>query len=106
MVIIPFMTGLNAVARGMVYYHRPAGGARSGNWQEQPNFFNPYWHARLAPVGEKLKQLYDAFLGGHLRIGTDEDSGPVQEVLAGGVNLLRNALADVIFGVITSIMTH
>jgi hypothetical protein len=36
--------GLNALARAQTYYHRP------GNWGEQPNFFNPYWRARLASV--------------------------------------------------------
>ena len=34
----------NAVARAMTYYHRP------GNWKEHPNFFNPFWRAKLAPV--------------------------------------------------------
>jgi hypothetical protein len=36
--------GLNVVARGQTYYHRP------GNWAEHPNFFNPYWRPRLASV--------------------------------------------------------
>jgi hypothetical protein len=35
-----------AFAVGRAYYHRP------GAWQEPPNFFNPLWHARLAPVRE------------------------------------------------------
>lgn len=35
---------MRAVARAQAYYHRP------GNWAEAPNFFNPYWRARLAPV--------------------------------------------------------
>lgn len=39
-----FGPGVNALARGQVYYHRP------GNWAEQPNFFNPYWRPRLAAV--------------------------------------------------------
>jgi hypothetical protein len=38
--------GLNVVARAQAYYHRP------GNWQEHPNFFNPYWRPRLAPVAQ------------------------------------------------------
>ena len=29
-------------SRAQAYYHRP------GDWAEQPNFFNPFWHARLA----------------------------------------------------------
>jgi hypothetical protein len=36
--------GLNVLARAQTYYHRP------GNWQETPNFFNPYWRPRLAAV--------------------------------------------------------
>jgi hypothetical protein len=36
--------GIHAVSRGQAYYHRP------GNWAEMPNFFNPYWRARLASV--------------------------------------------------------
>lgn len=35
-----------AVARAQTYYHRP------GNWREAPNFFNPYWRARLASVDD------------------------------------------------------
>ena len=38
------LTGVNAIARAMTYYHRP------GNWAEHPNFFNPFWRAKLAPV--------------------------------------------------------
>lgn len=37
------LQGINAIARAQVYYHRP------GAWREPPNFFNPYWGARLAP---------------------------------------------------------
>jgi len=40
-----------AVARALAYYHRP------GNWQEPPNFFNPYWRARLAPIEPGLDRL-------------------------------------------------
>lgn len=35
-----------AFAVGRAYYHRP------GAWKEPPNFFNPLWQARLAPVRE------------------------------------------------------
>ncbi len=40
--------GINVISRGQAYYHRP------GAWKEHPNFFNPYWRARLAPIGDKL----------------------------------------------------
>jgi len=43
--------GPKAVARALAYYHRP------GNWQEPPNFFNPFWRARLAPVETGLARL-------------------------------------------------
>ncbi|NOZ87087.1 MAG: hypothetical protein GXP49_12635 [Deltaproteobacteria bacterium] len=36
--------GLTSLSRAMAYYHRP------GDWQEQPNFFNPFWRAKLAPL--------------------------------------------------------
>jgi hypothetical protein len=36
--------GMMAVAVGRAIYHRP------GDWKEEPNFFNPLWTARLAPV--------------------------------------------------------
>ena len=36
--------GLNALSVARAYYHRP------GDWREQPNFFNPFWGAKLEPV--------------------------------------------------------
>ena len=41
--------GMSALARAQTYYHRP------GNWAEHPNFFNPYWRSRLAPVVQGLQ---------------------------------------------------
>jgi hypothetical protein len=46
-----FPDGINVMARAQVYYHRP------GAWQEPPNFFNPYWGARLAPKNVAIKRL-------------------------------------------------
>ncbi len=43
--------GINVIARAQAYYHRP------GAWREPPNFFNPYWGARLAPKGTALSAL-------------------------------------------------
>ena len=43
--------GPRAVARAEAYYHRP------GAWQEPPNFFNPFWRARLAPAEPGLDRL-------------------------------------------------
>ncbi|WP_404363363.1 pilus assembly protein [Corallococcus coralloides] len=36
--------GMMAMAVGRAIYHRP------GVWKEEPNFFNPLWTARLAPI--------------------------------------------------------
>ncbi len=49
--------GLNAWSRGMAYYHRPSYKTGESNWHEHPNFFNPFWRAKLAPLGEKLDQF-------------------------------------------------
>ena len=46
-----FMKGINAWSRAQVYYHRP------GAWTEPPNFFNPFWKSKLAPVGPKISAL-------------------------------------------------
>jgi len=43
--------GRIAVARALAYYHRP------GAWREPPNFFNPHWRAKLAPVEEGWQRL-------------------------------------------------
>ncbi len=40
----PGREAMYAVAQGLAYYHRP------GNWQEPPNFYNPYWRAKLHPI--------------------------------------------------------
>lgn len=38
------MGGMTAISVGRAIYHRP------GDWKEEPNFFNPLWTARLAPI--------------------------------------------------------
>lgn len=42
---------LHAFSRAQTYYHRP------GNWQEHPNFFNPYWRPRLASLYQGRSSL-------------------------------------------------
>ncbi|MCA9665842.1 MAG: Tad domain-containing protein [Myxococcales bacterium] len=86
--------GLNVVSRGMAYYHRP------GLWTEHPNFFNPFWRARLAPIGQKLQNLWDKYVSSN--ITTSSDSAVVQ----GAVNVLRNAQMDLFTAAITSLVTH
>jgi Flp pilus assembly protein TadG len=41
--------GMLAMSVGRAIYHRP------GDWKEEPNFFNPLWTARLAPVNTHWK---------------------------------------------------
>ncbi|MFW5878684.1 MAG: TadE/TadG family type IV pilus assembly protein [Myxococcota bacterium] len=48
-------SGFHAMSRGLVYYHRP------GNWNEHPNFFNPFWRAKLEPVAPVLNDLANDF---------------------------------------------
>jgi hypothetical protein len=44
-------SGLHTLAVAQVYYHRPQW------WWEHPNFFNPFWRAKLAPLQDKMKRL-------------------------------------------------
>lgn len=46
-----------AIARALTYYHRP------GAWEEPPNFFNPHWRAKLAPVREGIDRLREELRG-------------------------------------------
>lgn len=39
----PDASEANAVSKAMAYYHHP------GNWREPPNFWNPFWRAKLHP---------------------------------------------------------
>lgn len=71
----PLITGMNVISRGQTYYHRP------GNWNEQPNFFNPYWRPRLAAVWQ------------------GKDSLPL-------VNKLSNALPGALKNAPAKIITH
>ena len=89
-----FFEGLNVISRGMAYYHRP------DNWVEHPNFFNPFWRARLAPVGQKLQNFWDKFVTS--KMTTSSDSA----IIKGFVNVLRNAQMDLFTAVITSVITH
>ncbi len=87
------LAGLNAFSRGMAYYHRP------GNWKEQPNFFNPFWRAKLAPIGNKLTQLFDKLTKGM-------GSGIEGKAIRYFMNLIRNLINDLFFAVVTSLITH
>jgi hypothetical protein len=43
-----------AIAGGLVYYHKPEprGSGSSDQWKETPSFWNPFWRAKLHPVGQ------------------------------------------------------
>ena len=86
--------GINVIARGMAYYHRP------GDWSEHPNFFNPFWRARLAPIGSKLMNVWDKYVASHIT------SSSSNQVIRGLVNMLRNLLSDFFFRTVTAVMTH
>lgn len=93
------LNGLNVISRGMVYYHR------QGNWGEPPNFFNPFWRAKLAPVGSKLTQWFDNLTRGISKPGEpNETTGQTAQRII--LNLFRNLLGDIFFSVVTSAMTH
>lgn len=86
--------GLNVLSRGMAYYHR------KGNWREHPSFFNPFWRARLAPVGQKLQAFWDRYVT--QKITTDSESA----VIKAAVNVVRNAQMDMMTAFITALITH
>jgi len=88
--------GLNVISRGMAYYHRPG----DGNWKEQPNFFNPFWRARLAPVSQKLQAFWDRYVNGNL------SSSSESQVVQGLVAFLKNAQMDLFTSFITALCTH
>ncbi|RKH66293.1 pilus assembly protein [Corallococcus interemptor] len=48
--------GMMAMSVGRAIYHRP------GQWQEEPNFFNPLWTARLAPIQTHWDEQHLRFL--------------------------------------------
>jgi len=51
-------SGAKAVSKSLTYYHHP------GNWKEPPNFWNPFWRAKLEEytVGDVLEHAVD-FIG-------------------------------------------
>lgn len=48
--------GMMATSVGRAIYHRP------GEWKEEPNFFNPLWTARLAPIKTHWQKPTDSAL--------------------------------------------
>ncbi|HEY3356969.1 MAG TPA: Tad domain-containing protein [Polyangia bacterium] len=93
--LMGIMRGLNVISRGQVYYHRP------DDWKEQPNFFNPFWRARLAPVAQVLTNLFERLVGNNLVPGPE--AGLIQQFLQ---NFINNALSDFFFKVVTQVICH
>jgi hypothetical protein len=89
-----FLEGVSVLSRGMAYYHR------RGNWTEHPNFFNPFWRARLAPVGQKLQSFWDRWVTSKMTTSSDD------AVVKAMVNILRNAQMDLFTSFITGLITH
>jgi hypothetical protein len=92
--------GLTVISRGMAYYHRPGALGQSG-WGEHPNFFNPFWRARLAPVGQALIDFWTDFAGG--AIAPTPESGAIEAMVR---NLINNFLSDLFLRTVTAVMTH
>ena len=44
-----------AVSKAMVYYHHPEWTSNQKGWKEAPNFFNPYWKAKLQPFRDTIE---------------------------------------------------
>ena len=59
-----------AVSKALTYYHHP------GNWKEPPNFWSPFWRAKLHPVGLNLTDAADVATVGAVEAlaGTDLES--------------------------------
>ena len=53
-----------AISKAMVYYHR------LGDWKEGPNFFNPYWRAKMESFDDQ-GELMKALMAGEMTDGMD-----------------------------------
>ena len=47
-----------AVSKAMTYYHHP------GNWKEPPNFWNPFWRAKLHPYSSSGNDFIHLIMAG------------------------------------------
>ncbi|HUU00487.1 MAG TPA: pilus assembly protein TadG-related protein [Myxococcota bacterium] len=65
-----------AISKALVYYHLPEWDDNEG-WKEHPNFFNPYWKAKLQPFRNALEV-------GKVLLGTPY-SAKYAAMLVGGV---------------------
>ena len=65
-----------AISKAMAYYHYPK------DWKVHPNFFNPYWKAKLQPYRGTEAALVLGFDGNY-------DHAFDAAILAGGSELLN-----------------
>jgi len=86
--------GLNVMSRARVYYHRP------NNWNEHPNFFNPYWRAQLAPIAPKLSSLLTRTLG----LGNEIENNTGG--FFSGLSNLTGKLNQMFSGALARVITH
>ena len=91
--------GINVMSRARVYYHRP------GNWNEQPNFFNPYWRAQLAPIAPKIGALVGRVLNVDSTTNNAANSKGGGGIFSGFGNI-KSMLGDLFVNVLSSVITH
>lgn len=60
-----------AVSKALTYYHHP------GNWKEPPNFWSPFWRAKLHPLGLNLTDAADAATVGAAEALAGTDLGSI-----------------------------
>ncbi|MBS2029633.1 MAG: hypothetical protein JST54_17150 [Deltaproteobacteria bacterium] len=73
-----------AISKAMVYYHR------LGDWKEGPNFFNPYWRAKMESWDDN-GELMKALMAGEMTDGLN-----IQQVLAmEGMQMLGSGALNV-----------
>ncbi len=90
--------GLNVMSRARVYYHRP------GNWEEHPNFFNPYWRAQLAPIAPKIQSFINLnFLD---NTGESDGGSGLFSGLLGIIGDVESSINDLFATILQRIITH
>lgn len=89
--------GLNVMSRARVYYHRP------GNWNEHPNFYNPFWRAQLAPIAQKLTNVVKSITNPQSQ---SEREQPSEGGIGGFLSQVGNSFNDILTNLVQSIISH
>lgn len=90
-------SGLNVMSRARVYYHRP------GNWNEHPNFYNPFWRAQLAPIAQKLTGIVQSITNPD---SAQEASQPSEGGIGGFFNNIGNTFNGILGNLVQSLIPH